>query len=227
MAVRYYDDAIIQKLKRWIPENSSLRVLHPDESKRLFELVATDNNDKPLQLPFIALSRDNNIELLSTVKQLKSFNGAKLSGGAMTVDDLNTSKVLNAIPIKLNYQLDIYAKKAEDCDEYVRNFLFKLINNPVIMIDIPYNGTNIQHIANIRILNTISDTSAISERLFSGQFSRWTIQFEIQDAFLFSIPYKRNWKITDIGLSTTADLSLDVKYDEQEGNTDCCSIIKP
>ena len=95
------------------------------------------------------------------------------------------------------------------------------------MIDIPYNGTNIQHIANIRILNTISDTSAISERLFSGQFSRWTIQFEIQDAFLFSIPYKRNWKITDIGLSTTADLSLDAKYDEQEDNTDCCSIIKP
>ena len=145
----------------------------------------------------------------------------------MTVDDLNTSKVLNAIPIKLNYQLDIYAKKAEDCDEYVRNFLFKLINNPVIMIDIPYNGTNIQHIANIRILNTISDTSAISERLFSGQFSRWTIQFEIQDAFLFSIPYKRNWKITDIGLSTTADLSLDVKYDEQEEAVDCCNIIKP
>ena len=165
--------------------------------------------------------------MLSTVKQLKSFNGAKLSGGAMTVDDLNTSKVLNAIPIKLNYQLDIYAKKAEDCDEYVRNFLFKLINNPVIMIDIPYNGTNIQHIANIRILNTISDTSAISERLFSGQFSRWTIQFEIQDAFLFSIPYKRNWKITDIGLSTTTDLSLDAKHDEQEDNTDCCSIIKP
>ena len=112
MAVRYYDDAIIQKLKRWIPENSSLRVLHPDESKRLFELVATDNNDKPLQLPFIALSRDNSIELLSTVKQLKSFNGAKLSGGAMTVDDLNTSKVLNAISNKTKLSAGHLCKKS-------------------------------------------------------------------------------------------------------------------
>lgn len=228
MAVRYYDDAIIQKLQKWVPESSKLRVLHPDESRRLFELTAADNNDKPLQLPFIALSRDNTIELQSTVKQFKSFNGVKLpnNSGALTVDDLNTTKVLNAIPIRLNYQLDIYAKKEEECEEYVRNFLFKLINNPVIMIDIPYNGANIQHIANIRIMSSIADTSAISERLFSGQFSRWTIQMEIQDAFLFSIPYKHNWKITEIGLSTTDDLKKDYKFDEQEESTDCCSLTK-
>ena len=45
------------------------------------------------------------------------------------------------------------------------------------------------------MLNTVSDTSAISERIFNGQFTRYTIQLELQDAFLFSIPYKKNWKL--------------------------------
>jgi hypothetical protein len=44
------------------------------------------------------------------------------------------------------------------------------------------------------VLDTVSDTSSISERIFSGQFTRWTIQLEIQDAFLFSVPYRRDWR---------------------------------
>jgi hypothetical protein len=31
--------------------------------------------------------------------------------------------------------------------------------------------------------------------LFVGQFTRWTIQMEIQDAFLYNVPYRKNWKI--------------------------------
>jgi hypothetical protein len=46
------------------------------------------------------------------------------------------------------------------------------------------------------VLPTVSDNSSISERIFSGQFSRWTIQFEVHDAFLFSIPYKKTWTLS-------------------------------
>ena len=99
------------------------------------------------------------------------------------------------IPIKPIYQLDIYAKTAIECEEYLRNFLFKLINNPLLVVSIPYQGLELQHTANIRVLSNIADTSAISERLFSGQFTRWTIQFELHDAFIFSIPYRKNWKL--------------------------------
>lgn len=191
MAINYYDDALILKLKKWVPEESNLRILKPDESKRLFELTADDNKDNAFKLPLIALSRSNDIELLSTTKQPKSYDGLKLSGSK----DNDAVLQFNVIPIKLNYQLDIYTKTYEEGDEYLRNFLFKLINNPVIKIEIPYNGVYVQHIANIRIQPTVSDTSAISERIFSGQFTRWTIQLEIMDAFLFSIPYRKNWKL--------------------------------
>ena len=68
MACRYYDDILSEKIKKWIPENSNLRVLKPEETKRLFELTANDNNDQAFKLPFVALSRNNDIELLENIK---------------------------------------------------------------------------------------------------------------------------------------------------------------
>jgi hypothetical protein len=188
MAIRYYDDVIAAKLKRWNPI-ADLRVLKPNEVKRLFALNAEESGDKPLTLPCIALSRNNDLEIEVNYKTPKSYAGLKLKQTEAE------TLLLNAIPVKPQYQLDIYTKTAEEGDEYLRQYLFKLINNPVIKIVIPYNGVEVEQIANIRVLNTISDTSEISERLFSGQFNRWTIQFEIQDAFFYDVPYRKNWKL--------------------------------
>ena len=166
MAARYYDDAIIYKIKRWLPDNSNLRILKPEETKRFYMTKADDQNDRAFQLPMIALYRNKDIQILSNIKQNRSFTGLKLIG-----DDIKTLH-MNIIPIKLNYQLDIYTKTYEEGDEYIRNFLFKLINNPVIIITIPYQNSQIQHIANIRVLDTVSDTSDVAEHLFPGQFTR-------------------------------------------------------
>lgn len=188
MAIRYYDDVLAAKLKRWNPA-SDLRVLKPNEVKRLFALSAEDTKDKPLTLPFIALSRNNDLEIETNIKTPKSYAGLKLC------QTESETMLLNAIPVRPQYQLDIYTKTAEEGDEYLRQYLFKLINNPVIKIVIPYNGVEVEQIANIRVLSTVSDTSEISERLFSGQFNRWTIQLEIHDAFLYDVPYRKNWKL--------------------------------
>lgn len=172
-------------------------MLKPDETKRLFELIASDNDDKNIKVPFIALSRDSTIEIDSNIKQNKSFDGLKLANNE------EFTMQLNAIPITVNYQLDIYTKTYEEGDEYLRSFLFKLINNPLLKIDIPYHDTSIQHVANIRVADQVSDTSDISERTFSGQFTRWTIQLELQDAFLFSLPYRKNWKLDGVSIEVS------------------------
>lgn len=198
MAISYYDEAITQKIKNWLADSSKLRVLSPEESARLIQLNAEDSNDKPLKLPLIALSRNKDIEIESAIKQNKSFDGLIIDNA----DDYSTTVHFNVIPIKTTYQLDIYTKKKIEADEYVRQYLFKLINNPQIIIDIPYNNFLVRHTANLRVLNTISDTSDISTHIFSGQFYKWTIQLELQDGFLFSIPQKSGWKI--IGFEVTA-----------------------
>ena len=163
-----------------------IRVLKPDSTEDLFKTIADDNRDKKFQLPFIALSRNNDIELLLNVKNPKSYDGLKLN------QTEEQTLQMNVIPVKLQYQMDIYTKTQKEASEYLRQYLFKLINNPVIKIGIPYNGQELIQIANIRIFSTISDTSNIPQHLFSGEFTRWTIQMEIQDAYLYNLPYRRN-----------------------------------
>lgn len=224
MAIKYYDDILIKKLNRWIPEASNVRVLHPDESKKLFELTADDNKDEAFKLPIIALSRKPELELLSTVKSPKSYDGLRLLPNNY-ISDFSEFKgkdyrqklseaadglhQINVLPIRPEYQLDIYTKTAEEGEEYLRNFLFKLINNPTLVMEIPYHDLKLEHIAYIRVLNQVSNTSAITERLFSGQFTRWTIQLELHDAFLFSIPYRKNWELKVEGIEAPSSTSLE------------------
>jgi hypothetical protein len=40
-------------------------------------------------------------------------------------------------------------------DEYIRNFVFNIINFPQLDITIPYNNLNYKHISNIRMINEI------------------------------------------------------------------------
>lgn len=203
MAISYYDEAITQKIKGWLADSSKLRVLSPDESSRLVQLQAEDSGDQPLKLPLISISRNKDIEIESAIKQNKSFDGLIIGKGTTGASTVH----LNVIPVKTTYQLDIYTKKRVEADEYVRQYLFKLINNPQIIIEIPYNNYIVKHTANLRVLNTVSDTSDISTHIFPGQFYKWTIQLELQDGFLFSIPQKQNWKFIGIEVTTADKIS--------------------
>lgn len=209
MAISYYDEAVTQKIKNWLADSSRLRVLSPDESTRLIQLRAEDSKDKPLKLPLISIARNKDIEIESAIKQNKSFDGLVLGQDKETATTIH----LNVIPIKTTYQIDIYTKKRIEADEYVRQYLFKLINNPQIIVEIPYNNYLIRHTANLRVLNTVSDTSDISSHIFPGQFYKWTIQLELQDGFLFSIPQKQGWKLVGIEV-TAADKIVDPPYEE-------------
>jgi hypothetical protein len=209
MAISYYDEAVTQKIKGWLADSSKLRVLAPEETTRLIQLNAEDTNDQPLQLPLIAISRNKDLEIELAIKQNKSFDGLVIGK-----DNLGATTIhLNVIPVKTTYQLDIYTKKRIEADEYVRQYLFKLINNPQIIIDIPYNNYLVRHTANLRVLNTVSDTSDIPNHLFPGQFYRWTIQLELQDGFLFSIPQKQNWRFVGYEV-TLADKIEDPTWEE-------------
>ena len=222
MAISYYDEAVTKKIKGWLADSSKLRVLSPDESTRLIQLHAEDSNDQPLTLPLIAISRNKDLEIESTIKQNKSFDGLILGKGNTAASTIH----LNVIPVKTTYQIDIYTKKRIEADEYIRQYLFKLINNPQIIIDIPYNKANhdyvIRHTANLRVLSTVSDTSDIPTHIFAGQFYKWTIQLELQDGFLFSVPQKQNWRIVGVEV-TAADKISDP--DEEEVLFECTTNL--
>jgi len=185
MGVRLYDEALYSKIQKWI-KDPNMRILKPDEVTRLFQVKADLTGDKPLKLPIIALSRDANLELLSANKKPLTFDGMMKEATA------TKTLQINAIPMKVGYQLDIYTRHFEEGDEYLRNFIFNFVNYPKLKVTLPYNDANIEHNAHITLLKTIEDTSNIPQKLFPDQFTRWTLKLSIEDAYLFSIPYVDN-----------------------------------
>lgn len=217
MAVRFYDEALCNKLESWIVDKK-LTILKPEETSRLFRQIADQTGDKPIALPLIAISREPDIKLDYTNKKPMSFDGMMLESrvygeedekGVMQVTGGKTVQ-LDAIPIELSYQLDIYTRKFSEGDDYVRNFLFNLINYPKLKIEIPYNNKEsgldyvLHHVANVRVSETVTDNSDIKEKLYFDQFTRWTIKLTIDDAYLFSVPIRDN-VFVDIDLSDLDD----------------------
>lgn len=181
MGVRYYDEALVEKIKRWT-KDSDIQILKPEESSRFFEIKLDQTKDKPLKLPLISISRDRNVEILNTQKQPKTFEGFNQS----TNKKINIPA--NIIPINIGYQIDIYTKGMIEADEYLRNFIFNFINYPRLKINIPYQGMNVQHVADIHLDSTIADNSDIKEHLFADAFVRFTLKINLEGAYLFSFP---------------------------------------
>lgn len=184
MALSLYDNALLDKIKKWVKED--VTITGPDETRRLFEYVADTTEDKPIKLPLISLRRGRDITIQNTSKRPLTYDGATIAA------NLNKSIQLNAIPITIRYQLDIYTRYFKECDEFIRDFTFKLINFPTIKFTVPYNNINQEIEAHIKISDTITDNSDITERLSIGQFTRFTFNLEIDDAYLFSVPIRDN-----------------------------------
>lgn len=212
MAIRLYDEALAKKINNWLPKdkNRIIKILKPDEVQRLFEIEADEKNDSPLTLPLISISRDTTVDLISTVKQPMSFDGLMLDSNSQTKKTLQ----LDAIPININYQLDIYTKRYDEGDELLREVIFKIVNNPQLVIELPYNGQKFKHVASIHLQNQAEDTSSISQRVFPGQFTRWTLKVNILGAYLFSLPLVDNVEL-EYGLDVADNKEAPLDYHEE------------
>ena len=210
MAIMYYDEALATRLQDWI-NDPNIHIYRPEEVSWMLQQKSDEANDKPITLPFIALSRQTEINIENPNKRPLSYSGMtiRLYDDEGNEVHLKSAYKLNAIPIKLNYQLDIYTKRMEEATEYVREFIFKLVNNPKVQIVIPYNKVNLKHNSSIQVNPQIEDNSDIPQRLYPGQFTRFTIRFSIDDAYLFSVVDKDNVSIESISFEVV---------EKQDGN---------
>ena len=212
MGTSLYDKAIVEKLKRWT-EGTDITIVPPDETRRLWEVIADKNNDNPIKLPMITLRKNVSFSTdLIAGKSPMTYNGFTIEA------NIGRSTKLNVIPIMLSYQIDVYARYYEEADEYARNLLFNLINYPVITVQIPYENTGREHNASMRIVQTIDDNSSSQERLLFGQFTRMSIGIEVTDAHLFDVRTKDNISIGFKTYTIDPDGKNDFKINKQENN---------
>lgn len=198
-----YDEALLKKFKNWIKDNT-LEIIGPEDVKKVFEYKLDVNDDKPLTLPMIVLRRLSPITINNTSKRPLTYNGRVFKANQ------DKGEQLNCVPITLKYQLDIYTRYLDENDEYVRNFIFNLINYPKVNIEIPYNNANITHNSYIKLDVDIEDNSDIPERLVQGQFTRRTISFSIDDAYMF------DYKVRDVIKIDNIDVDIALKSDIEE-----------
>lgn len=187
MSVTLYDKALLRKIQYWV-KDPNITILGVDQSTDLFKYRLDMNNDKPLSLPIISLSRDSNIVINSVNKKPLTYDGLKVESGNMKTNQLN------AIPISIRYQLDVYTRYDEEAQEYMRNFIFNFINYPKVDLEIPYNNSKLIMNAYISIDNQYNDNSNIPEKLIRDQFSRQTLSFTLNGS-LYDYRAYDNWKI--------------------------------
>lgn len=180
MGAYLYDEALLQKVKGWTV-NSQIQVYGTDETKRLFEVTADNSNDKPIQLPIITIDRPGGYTVINPTKKPMTFDGATLKA------DMKKALQLNAIPITLKYQIDIYARYFKEADLFARDLVFNFINHPKLDVHIPYKEEDVVHTANLILDNDVADNSSVPQQLSIGQFTRLSLNLTLDEAFLWDV----------------------------------------
>ena len=188
MSVTLYDDALMKKFTSLLKDNR-IKILAPEETTEYFQQLLAEQKDKPITLPLVTLTRSSTINLINPHKSMMTYDGFMIGS---TVD---TSIQVDAVPMELTYDIDIYAKEFKQVDAYIRNLVFDLIVHPNVKIVLPYNDANLEMWSHIRLLPAIEDRSSIPNRIVHDQFKRWSITFTIDDAYFYSLPYKKNVSI--------------------------------
>ena len=194
MSVYLYDNAVLEKIKGW-SNNANLTITGPEETRRLFEVTLDKSKDKGIQLPLLCITRNRGYRIINKGKQPLTYDGMMLNSS------VEKSISLNAIPIEIFYSMDIYTRYLREADEYMRNIIFNIITFPKLSIEIPYENIDRMHVSNIHLTSDVNDKSDIPIRLNIGQFSRLSVDFSIDDAYLFDARVRDNYSI-DVEVET-------------------------
>lgn len=211
MSAYLYDKAILEKFKKWT-SSSKTHVYGPSETRRLFEIIADEGTDSKIKLPMITISRDAGYEIIDEGRTRRplSYDGID----RLYDEKTNSMKIVNAIPISITYQVDVYARKWEEADILMRNLIFNIVNYPAMEIYVP--DADMKHTARISLgSNTVNDNSNISERFIEGNLTILSVIVSIDDARLWDVRQHRNAEI-EIRIDDTYEvknyLCLDCGY---------------
>ena len=170
-----YDTVIVDKFKKLF--NDSRITIQPPENAIRY---AAQLEDDDVNFPLISLNRTN------WSIRMSDLNFAQSRTGVLNrVNDDNTLSVMKIIPIRMDYQLDVYTVDKPSNDEIYRELLFYFLNNPTLEVEIPYTLES-KHLFNLYFNDEIIDNSDTVEHVNKGVLYRYTSTWYTNDAYLFS-----------------------------------------
>lgn len=173
MSFGCYDRAIIQNF-RDIFDDSRISILPVEDA---FRFVSQLNRDD-LKFPLISTTRLGVTILTSEINQ-----ESKTVGHFVGRDGDNNNLFAQTIPIRIEYQIDIFTVERDTCDEITRELIFYFLQHPTLVAHFDY-GLNIDHNFNLFLNEDVVDNSDTLEHINSGVKFRNTLTFYTDDARL-------------------------------------------
>lgn len=129
MATYLYDEALLKKIKYWT-QASNVHVYGANETKNLFEVIADETNDSPIELPIITIRRNRGYNIVDggTTKRPLSYDGFSISDQEFdsyedALDFCTTNGLSENLILPKSYWVDgkkfnTFALAAEYCIEH-------------------------------------------------------------------------------------------------------------
>lgn len=174
MSVYMYDEAIIEDLRILVNDDR----IHIVPVDNVFRLIARLEDDK-IEMPLISLTRTG-WQLSDNKPQMMKFDGAL----ADYDEKRNSLKRVQAIPISIGYQLDVWTKTRLENDNILRELIFYYSTHPTLVVKIEY-GLDITHNFNLFFDPDVEDNSDIVEHKNRGEYFRQTLTLYTDDAYLW------------------------------------------
>lgn len=174
MSVKAYDDAIINKFRSIFIDNT-IYILPVENAIRFSAQLNKDD----VRFPMISTTR-----LGYSIRSQDVNFSAKMYGSFVTRDGQNNNIFAQTIPIRIEYQMDVFTVDRQSCDEIVRELIFFFAQHPTLQAHFDY-GLNIDHNFNIYLNDEIVDNSDTVEHVNNGVMFRNTLTFYTDDARLY------------------------------------------
>lgn len=217
MSVYAYDEALVQDLRR-IFSDGRIHIVPPEDA---FDLIGTLQKDKIL-FPMITLSRPG--WLLSDNKpEHMIFEGLpdKITESKEEVPDHRTKGFdssfdvirLQALPIRINYQIDVWTESRLENDNIMRELIWYYTLHPTLNVKIVYEDVERFHHFNVFFDADVEDNSDIESHKDRGRYFRQTISMYTDDAYLWKT-FKRLPNYVDPDKINLDINSSDINYDQ-------------
>ena len=185
MSVYRYDEAIIKHFRDILDDNR-ISILPVEHAIRFTAQLQKDD----VRFPLISTTR-----LSYSIRQSDvNFTGLR-RGGYQNRNSDGTNTFAQIIPIRIEYQMDIFTVDKRTGDELVRELVFHIMQNPTLQVEVPYDLDMI-HNFNIFLGADIVDNSDTIEHLDKGVRFRNTLTFYTDDAYLFASKKQLHGNVT-------------------------------
>lgn len=148
----------------------------------VFNIIG-DLSDDRIDMPLISLQR-NSWTLASKKPQYMIWSGYPVKEDYDNDGTIDKISRIQAIPITINYQLDVWTRDRITNDAIMREIIFYYTQRPTLLVKIPH-GLDLVHDFNIFFENDIEDNSDIVDHVNRGQFFRQTVGVYTDDAYLW------------------------------------------